>query len=178
MYFIVMNEKCTCKIWVESENLSYIDATRLLHADRKKSGTSVQCTRKCVRLRHFDFLFTVMCESIWTPNVRKLSWSFSALENMFQMSQLPYFIKPTVTRWLTTFSWLFCHIYVFGLRTPLWRISGFGTKEQIYIMCTRRLLLLIIQGKLCWTCLENLYIDLHKSWEILANYGLGKLFWN
>jgi len=41
------------------------------------------------------------------------------------------------------------YIYAFGLRTTLWRSSGFGTKEEIYSMYTRCLLLLRIQGKLC-----------------------------
>jgi len=85
----------------------------------------------------------------------------------FQKSQMPYSIKPIANRQSTSFSWLFCYIYVFGLRRTLWGISGFSTEEEICIIYTRRLLLLLIQGNVCWTCSEKL---LHWSPHALSNF--------
>ena len=42
-------------------------------------------------------------------------------------------------------------------------------------MCTERVLLLLIQGKLCWMCLENFNVNLHTSWAISPNNDLEKL---
>ena len=52
----------------------------------------------------------------------------------FQMRQLSYFVKPNVTSWSASFSWLFGYIYVFGLRTTLWRSTGFSTYLLTYSM--------------------------------------------
>jgi len=111
-----------------------------------------------------------MWQSLWNPTVRKLSWQFSVLENTHVSDESAALLYKThcnqvIGLILVT---IICHIYVFGLRTILWKKLTFIPRKKLYYVHKMFVTSANQKVSLCWTCLENL---LHSSPHKLSNFG-------
>ena len=154
----VMNEQSAHRIWVwiwKSVIHGYDKAT----ARQLKVSLIISSVHwKICMYKVYWFYFTLIWRSLWTPTVKKLSWHFSVLENMHVLDKSAALVYITNCNQVIGLILVIitCHIYVFDLRTILWRKFSVLYQGRNYAMCTRPLLLLLIQCKLRWTCLEHL----------------------
>jgi len=143
----VMNEQCAHEIWVWIWKIvirGYDKAT----ARRLKVSLFISSVHwKICMIKAYWFHFTVMWQSLWTPTVRKFSWQLSVRENMHISDESAALLYKTHCNKVTDLILLIiiCHIYVFGLRTMLWRQFWLWYQGRNYTMCMWRLLLLLIK---------------------------------
>ena len=139
----------------------YLNTAQPLIASLKKALSTVQCTMLYVQLRQTDSFVRhpsrafelLLCNAIDSSPCFKIF-----------VTQQPYSTKPFITKLTPSFSWFY------SLYLRLNYIQNCGEKFWLrhlwsnIIICSGKLLLLLIQGELSWICLEDVRYYLQASW--------------